>query len=91
MSPEGPEDSPEVNPPTSTSAVEPLPPGSNAEEVVDDIDERIKQRWKEMDSDDDTEMETGNSPHDKDAPSEADQASATQDSEDEDDAGEPTA
>jgi len=95
MSPEGPEDSPEVNPPTNTSAVEPLPPGSNAEEVVDAIDERIRESWKDMDSEDDTEMEKGRSPHDKDSPPETDKADEeardTQTTGKEDDAGEPGA
>ncbi len=56
MSPEGPGDSPAVNPPTTDSAVPPLPPGSNAEEVVDNIDERIQKSWKDMDDNDDSGM-----------------------------------
>ncbi len=66
MSPEGPKDSPEVNPPTTISAVEPLPPGSNAEEVVDEIDERIKRSWAEMESDDDTETRNSSGPNEPD-------------------------
>ncbi len=66
MSPEGPKDSPAVNPPTTTSAVEPLPPGSNAEEVVDEIDERIKESWAEMESDDDTETRSSTGPNEPD-------------------------
>ncbi|MGB3827176.1 MAG: hypothetical protein WA962_00210 [Ornithinimicrobium sp.] len=62
MSPEGPEDSPAVNEPTTTSAVEPLPPGSHAEEVVDAIDERIKKSWSQMEADDDTATRRSNGP-----------------------------
>ncbi|HKJ11720.1 MAG TPA: hypothetical protein VJ976_04940 [Ornithinimicrobium sp.] len=92
MSPEGPEDSPEVNEPTSTSAVEPLPPGSNAEEVVDAIDERIRESWKNMDSEDDTEMEKGNSPHGGGSASEdeTEPEGGSEGTGKEDDAGEPT-
>ncbi len=66
MSPEGPKDSPAVNEPTTTSAVEPLPPGSHAEEVVDAIDERIKESWAEMESDDDTETRSSSGPNEPD-------------------------
>ncbi|MGB3257448.1 MAG: hypothetical protein WBA72_05600 [Ornithinimicrobium sp.] len=64
MSPEGPKDSPEVNEPTTVSAVQPLPPGSNAEEVVDAIDKRIQESWKEMEADDDTETRGSHGPGD---------------------------
>ncbi len=62
MSPEGPKDSPAVNEPTTTSAVEPLPPGSNAEEVVDAIDKRVKESWTQMEKDDDTETRGSDGP-----------------------------
>ncbi len=62
MSPEGPKDSPAVNEPTTTSAVEPLPPGSDAEEVVDAIDKRVKESWAQMEEDDDTETRGSDGP-----------------------------
>lgn len=39
---EGPMDSPAQGEPTTKSAVEPLPPGSDAEEVVDGIERRAR-------------------------------------------------
>ena len=67
MSPEGPQDSPAVSDPTTVSAVEPLPPGSNAEEVVDDIDKRIKESWAELEKDDDTETRDSSGPDEPDS------------------------
>lgn len=75
MTPEGPGDSPAVNPPTTESAVAPLPPGSDAEEVVDNIDERIKKSWKEMDENDDSGMKRGSDPDEDDVNSSDDEDS----------------
>lgn len=89
MCPEGPIDSPAVNEPTTVSAVEPLPPGSQAEEVVDAIDERIKQSWTEMEKDDDTSTRGSNGPdepHESDADDDADEDNES----DEDQPDEPT-
>lgn len=43
MPPEGPMDSPAQGEPTTKSAVEPLPPGSDAEEVVDQMERRVRE------------------------------------------------
>ncbi len=42
MPTEGPMDSPAQGEPTTKSAVEPLPPGSDAEEVVDEMERRAR-------------------------------------------------
>lgn len=55
MGPEGPQDSPAQGEPTTLSAVEPLPPGSDAEQVVDDMEQRVKAAQEDSPSGDPTE------------------------------------
>lgn len=55
---EGPEDSAEGSENTRLSAVEPLPPGSDAEQVVDDIDDRLRDEGPEEVEDADEEKES---------------------------------
>ncbi|MGI8946973.1 MAG: hypothetical protein ACR2FV_03150 [Ornithinimicrobium sp.] len=49
---EGPKDSPAQGEPTTKSAVQPLPPGSDAEEVVDGIERRARSETAEVETDD---------------------------------------
>lgn len=55
---EGPMDSPEGDEPTTLSAVEPLPPGSDAEQVVDDLDARLRAQGSEEVEDAEEEKES---------------------------------